>query len=473
MKLSSSKPDMAAGSIGKLLLRLSIPAITAQLVNVLYNIVDRIYIGHIPVVGTDALTGVGVTFPILTLISAFSFFVGSGGAPQAAINMGKGNKDEAERILGNCFTMLVSISIVLTALILALQRPMLMAFGASESTIDYAVDYLTLYTCGTIFIQLVLGLNPFISCQGFASVAMKTTLIGALLNIVLDPVFIFLFGLGVKGAAVATVISQAISCVWVLKFLTGNKSQLKIRKQYLIPNKKIVFSVLALGISPFIMQSTESILFVSFNSSLQTYGQDIAVGSMTILSSLMQFALLPVLGLCQGGQPIISYNYGARNNDRVKKAFYLILISCFTYTTILTAAIFLNSKMFVSLFTDNKELIEFASWAVKIYMAGTFFFGIQIACQQTFIALNEAKLSLFLAIFRKIILLIPLIYMLPALLPESVGMMFIPEGFAALVTHPAKVFSVFFAEPVSDIIAVAATATLFALNFNKILMRER
>jgi len=280
-------------------------------------------------------------------------------------------------------------------------------------------------------------------------------------------------GMGVKGAAVATVLSQLISCIWVLKFLTGSKTQLVIRKEHLRPSKKIVLSVLALGVSPFIMQSTESLLFVCFNASLQSYGQDIAVGAMTILSSLIQFALLPVMGICQGGAPIISFNYGAQNNNRVKKAFKLVFISCFTYTAVLTGAIFLNSKLFVSLFTDNAQLIDFASWAVKIYMGSTFFFGIQIACQQTFIALNEAKLSLFLAIFRKIILLIPLIYILPAVLPESFCMMFVPAEFTLMLSHPAKVFAVFLAEPVSDFAAVATTFTLFALNFNKILNRNK
>lgn len=471
MMNNSKNNEMASGSIPRLLFRLAVPAITAQIINVLYNIVDRIYIGHIPEIGTAALTGVGVTFPILTLISAFSFFVGSGGAPQAAINMGKGNNDKAEKILGSSFSSLVFISIVLTALILLFQKPVLMAFGASENTIKYAVDYLTIYACGTIFIQLVLGLNTFISCQGFASVAMKTTLIGAVLNIILDPILIFGFNMGVQGAAVATVFSQAVSCIWVLKFLTGEKTILRLKKQNLKPDRKIVLSILALGISPFIMQSTESILSVCFNSSLQLYGQDTAVGAMTILTSIMQFALLPMMGLCQGGQPIISFNYGAGNTERVKKTFKLVLICCFAYTASLWLIIFANPRFFVQLFTNNASLTAFASWAIRIYMGTTLFFGIQIACQQTFIALNEAKLSLFLALLRKVILLIPLIYILPSVLPESFCLGFFPQEFLWAMTQPAKVFAVFLAEPVSDFIAVAATATLFALNFNKILNR--
>ena len=465
----SKKTDLGTGSVAGLIVRLSVPAIVAQLINVLYNIVDRIYIGHIPVVGTAALTGVGVTFPILTLISAFSYFVGSGGAPQAAISMGRGDNDYAEKILGNCFASLIFISVILTVFILIFKRNILMAFGASQNTIDYAVSYISIYACGTFFVQLVLGLNTFISCQGFASVAMRTTVIGAVLNLILDPVFIFAFNMGVKGAALATVISQAVSCVWVLKFLTGNKSVLRLRKKYIHFDKKIVLSVTALGVSPFIMQSTESILSVCFNSSLQFYGQDLAVGAMTILSSVMQFALLPIMGICQGGQPIISFNYGAEKTDRVKKAFKIIFACCTGYTCLMWLAVFINPHIFASIFTSDEILISFASWAVKIYMGATLLMGMQISCQQTFVALNQPKISLFLAVLRKIVLLIPMVFILPRILPESFCMNFVPLEFTSLMSEPAKVFAVFLAEPVSDFIAILTTVTVFSLNFNKIL----
>ncbi len=472
MSTKSATRDLGSGKVSSLLFSLAVPAITAQIINVLYNIVDRIYIAHIPVIGTDALTGVGVTFPIITLISAFSYLVGSGGAPQAAIYMGKNKNDHAEKILGSCFSSLIIISILLTAFILIFQKPMLMLFGGSENTIGYAVDYLTIYSIGTIFIQLVLGLNTFISAQGFASIAMKTTVIGAILNIILDPILIFGLNMGVRGAAIATVFSQAVSCVWVLKFLTGEKTILRLRKQNLKPDIKIILGVFSLGVSPFIMQATESVLSICFNASLQNYGQDLAVGAMAILSSIMQFALLPVMGLTQGAQPITSYNYGAGNSSRVKECFKLTLICSFIYTALLWSVVFFKPHLIVSFFSNNQQLVDFASWAIRIYMGTTIFFGIQLACQQTFVALNEAKLSLFLAIFRKIILLIPLIFILPAVIPESFALLFVPEEFAVLLSDPAKVFSVFLAEPVSDFIAVATTATLFALNFNKILARS-
>ncbi len=461
--------NLGQGSVGKLIFRLAVPAIAAQIINLLYNIVDRMYIGHIPEIGKTALTGVGVTFPIIMIISAFSALIGMGGAPQAAIKMGKGDYRSAEKILGTCFGTLIIISVILTAFILIFQRSLLMIFGGSENTIGYAVDYLTIYSIGTIFVQMVLGLNMFITCQGFAGTGMATTVIGAVLNIILDPVFIYLFGMGVRGAALATIISQAVSCIWVLKFLTGNKTTLKIKKEYIIPDKALAFGVISLGVSPFIMQSTESLITVCFNSSLQSFGGDMAVGAMTILSSIMQFAMLPVMGLTQGCQPVISFNFGAKNNDRVIKAYKIVLASCFIFTFLLWLVVMLIPQVLISAFTSDVQFIEVTKWALRIYMGTTLLFGIQTACQQTFIALGQAKISVFLAILRKIILLIPLIIILPRVIPASFAMNFIPEAIAPLFSNPEKVFSVFLAEPIADLGAVICTSIMFKLNFKKIL----
>ena len=439
---------LATEPVGKLLLKLSAPAIAAQIVNLLYNMVDRIYIGHIENIGDLALTGVGVCFPLIMIISAFAALVGMGAAPRASIFMGKGDKATAEKILGNSFTLLLCVSVVLTVIFICFARPILLTFGASENTIGYAMDYMSIYSIGTVFVQLTLGLNAFISAQGFARTSMMTVLIGAVLNIILDPVFIFGLNMGVKGAALATVISQFVSMVWILKFLTGNKTELKIHRENLAPKADIVLPCLALGLSPFIMQSTESLISVCFNSSLLKYGGDIAVGSMTILTSVMTFSILPLQGLCQGAQPIISYNFGAKNADRVKQGFKLTLISCLVFSTAVWALVMLFPQGFIKLFNNNPALVDFASHALRVYMAVNFVFGAQIACQQTFIALGNAKCSLFLALLRKIILLIPLIYILPQFMAN-------------------KTNAVFLAEPVADIIAVSCTVILFAIQFKK------
>ena len=437
-------------NIGKLLFSLAIPSITAQLVNMLYNIVDRIYIGHMTGIGSNALTGVGVTMPIIIVISAFSSFIGMGGAPRAAIKMGEQNDRGAEKILGNCFSSLLLISLTLTIIFLVFGEKLLWVFGASSDTIKYGLEYLNIYVCGTIFVQLTLGLNSFISTQGYAKFSMLTVIIGAVTNIILDPILIFVFNLGVRGAAVATVLSQALSALWVLKFLTGNKTKLKIRKENLKIDKTILMPVLLLGISPFIMQSTEGLLNIAFNFSLQKYGGDIAVGSMTILSSLMQILHLPLVGLTQGAQPITSYNYGAKNNERVKNTFKLLIKSAFTYTIIMWALMMIFTNAFVSVFTNDPELKSYAVWAAHIYMATAFVMAAQNSCQQTFVALGQAKVSMFLALLRKIVLLIPLIFILPNFFEN-------------------KVFAVFLAEPVSDFIAASVTALTFAKQINRIL----
>ncbi len=440
--------ELGTCSVGKLLFKLAVPAITAQIINLLYNLVDRMYIGHIAEVGKLALTGVGVCLPLIMLISAFAALVSMGAAPRASIFLGKGEKDNAEKTLGNSFSLLVIISIILTLIFFFFAEDLLLIFGASENTIEYATSYMKIYSIGTIFVQLTLGLNAFISAQGFAKVSMMTVLIGAIFNIVLDPILIFGFNMGVSGAALATIISQALSMLWILKFLTGKKTTLKIKRKNLSLSKNIVLPSIALGLAPFIMQATESLIAVCFNSSLLKYGGDIAVGAMTILTSVMQFSMLPLNGLTQGGQPILSYNYGAKNPERVKKAFKILLISCVTYSMILWALAMITPKSFVLIFNNDPELLDFTSNALRIYMALSGIFGIQIACQQSFIALGNAKTSLFLALLRKIILLIPLIYIMPIFISD-------------------KTTAVFMAEPVADFIAVSTTAILFYIQFKK------
>ena len=443
MKLKMSQEvDLGKEPVGHLLFILAVPAITSQVVNALYNMVDRMYIGHIPEVGSAALTEVGVCFPIIMIISAFAYLFGMGGAPRASIFMGKKDNDTAEKILGNCTTSLMIIAVLLTVLVLIFQEPLLYLFGASENTIGYAMDYMTIYAIGTIFVQLTLGLNAFISAQGFSKISMLTVVIGAVTNIVLDPIFIFGLNMGVQGAAVATVMSQALSAIWAFWFLSGKNTILKLKRENLKINFHILLPCIALGVAPFAMQATESVLVLCFNSSLLKYGGDLAVGAMTILSSVMQFAMLPLQGLTQGGQPIISYNYGAKQGDRVQKAFKLQTISCFSYSSILWLLIMIFPSLFVAIFTSDPQLTEITIWALRIYMAGVLLMGIQISCQQTFIAFGNSKKSAFLAVFRKILVLIPLIYILP---------MFISD----------QVFAVFLAEPIADTIAVLTTSTMF------------
>ena len=449
-KKEKKEADLGKDPVGKLLFKLSVPAITAQIVNVLYNMVDRMYIGHIEGVGAAALTGVGVCLPIIMAVSAFASLVAAGGATNAAIYMGKKDKDKAERILGNCTAATFISGILLTIVLLVFGEDLLMMFGASANTIGFALDYMRIYAIGTLFVEIALGLNFFISSQGFANVSMISVIIGAVSNIILDPILIFGAGMGVKGAALATIISQGISAVWVLCFLFGKRTQLKIKVKNLVIDWPLFGSCLALGMSPFIMQITESIISVCFNSSLLKYGGDIAVGAMTILSSVMQFSMLPLQGLTQGAQPIVSFNYGAGDLHRVKQAFFLLLKSCIFYSTLLWAIAMFFPQVFVSIFTADPELAEFTRWALRIYMAVSLIFGIQIACQQTFIALGNAKASLFLAVLRKIILLIPLILILPHFFAN-------------------KVMAVYLAEPVADTIAVLSTGTLFFFEFRKLL----
>lgn len=445
---------LAVMPVGKLLLSLALPAIAAQIINLLYNMVDRIYIGHIPGTGSLALTGLGVALPVIILVAAFAALIGFGGAPRASISMGRGEYDKAEEIMGNCVFTIVCLAIVLSVVSYIFAEPVLYAFGASDDTIVYALPYLRIYVCGSIFVLITTGLNAFITSQGFAAIGMKTVMIGAGMNIVLDPIFIFGFQMGVRGAALATVLSQAVSAVWVLKFLGGHKTKLRIQRKYLRFRLEIMGPVLALGISPFIMQATESILSVCFNTSLQKYGGDIAVGAMTILTGVMQFSMMPLQGLSQGMQPIVSFNYGAKNMDRVRSAFLITLRVCLCYSFLIWLPAMLTPGALARIFSSDEITVEYTARAMRVYMAASAVFGAQIACQQTFVALGKAVHSLFLAVLRKIILLIPMIYILPNFFED-------------------KVFAVFLAEPVSDALAVSTTVTLFFCTAWKLMQDKR
>ncbi len=442
---------LATEPIGKLLAKLAIPTVAAQLINMLYNIVDRIYIGHIPGSGSLALTGIGVCLPLILTISAFAALISMGGAPRTSIFMGKNENDKAEKILGNCFSAQILVSLVLTVILLVFNKDILLAFGASENTIDYANSYMNIYAVGTIFVQLTLGMNAFITAQGFSKVSMISVVIGAVTNIILDPIFIFVFDMGVQGAALATIISQALSCAWALMFLFGKNSVLKIKLKNLKISSKVLGPCIALGLAPFIMQISESIISVCFNSSLLKYGGDLAVGSMTILTSIMQFTMMPLQGIGQGAQPIISYNYGARKADRVKKAFFTLLKANMLYAFILWSLSMFTPKLLVSLFTTESELIAFSVKTLRIYMAVSCIFGLQISCQLTFTALGFAKESIAVASMRKFVLLIPLIYIMPQILTHN------------------QTIAVFIAEPIADLLSVIFAVSLFTVKFKKAL----
>ena len=452
MSKKSTTQDMGSGSVPKLMLNLAIPAVVAQLINMLYNIVDRIYIGHIPEAGASALTGVGLFLPILMMINAFAMLAGSGGAPRAAIAMGKNDREGAQKILGNCFSVLMIFAVILTIGFYIFAPQLLRLFGASDVTLPYALSYARIYILGTVFVMIVMGMNPFITTQGFAKFSMITTVMGAVCNIVLDPVLIFVLKMGVQGAAVATVISQAVSAVWVLFFLRGPKTMLRLTAPNMKLVPQVIFPCLALGISTFVMLSTESILNISFNSSLSRFGGDVAVGAMTIISSCSQLVTLPLQGICQGGQPIMSYNFGAGNKTRVKQAFRCQFLACTGYATVMWLLLLFIPQVFSGIFSSDSSLVDYTVWAMRIYMAGIFSTGIQISCQQTFMALGQARISLLMACLRKLVLLIPLIFILPHIFTDPV-------------------FGVFVAEPVSDIIAASVTGTMLFTRLNGILER--
>jgi putative MATE family efflux protein len=445
---NTPQKDMGTGSVKRHMVSLAVPALVGQVINLLYNIVDRIYIGHIPEVGGTALTGVGLFTPILMLITAFAMLAGAGGAPRAAIAMGKGDKETAEKIVGNCFTVLMILAVILTAGFWFAAPVLLRFFGGSDATLPYALTYSRIYILGTVFVLIVMGMNVFITTQGFAKFSMLTTVIGAVINIVLDPIFIFVLDMGVAGAALATVISQAVSALWILRFLTGKKTILKLKKENLPLRRPVILPCLGLGISSFVMLSTESVLSISFTSSLQRFGGDLAVGAMTVLTSINQLVTMPLMGICQGGQPLISYNYGARKPERVREAFYCQFGVCVAYTVVFWLALMVFPNVFAGIFTSDQALVSYTAWAIRIFLCGIFSVGFQISCQQAFMALGQAKVSLLLACLRKLVLLIPLIFILPLFFEN-------------------KVLAVFVAEPVSDILAAAVTTFTFFRFFRK------
>lgn len=434
--------QLASAPVTPLLLRLAIPTILAQLVNLLYNIVDRIYIGHMPVVGDIALTGVGLCFPVIYLLSAFAALLGQGGAPRAAIAMGRGDNDEAERILGTCFTSLIVTALLLTAAFQLWGEELLWLFGASEDTIGYALPYMRVYAAGSLFVMLALGMNLFITTQGYTTFSMITVVIGAVLNIVLDPVFIYAFDMGVAGAAWATILSQAVSAAFAVAFFFGKRTKLRLKKAYLLPKPRILGPVLALGFAPFVMQATEALVNVAFNSSLQAYGGDIPVGCMTVSSTIMQMFWLPSQGIGQGAQPIISYNFGAGNMARVRKAFMTMLVVSIIFIGAGWLAVMLFPGFFIRIFNDSPALVEMGSWTLRVYLAAFFLMALQMSIQQVFVSVGRAKSAVVVASVRKLVLLVPLIYILPRFFED-------------------KVFAVFLAEPASDFFSVLTATILF------------
>lgn len=445
--MAQSEEKLGTEKIGKLILSMGIPTLIAQVINLLYNIVDRMYIGHL--VGPEALTGVGLTLPVIMLISAFSAFVGAGGAPLAAIAMGQGDKKRAETILSNAVTMLVAFTVILMAVFFLIEKPFLYLIGASDVTYPYAGAYLRIYLLGTLFVQLVIGLNPFITAQGQSRTAMLSVLIGAVLNIALDPVFIFVFHMGVRGAALATIISQFASALWTMRFLLSGKTSLRIQAKYLKPQWRVIGSVAALGVSPFIMQSTESLISVVLSSGLQKYGGDIYVGSLTILQSVMQLINTPISGFTQGVQPILSYNYGAGNIERVRDTYKRIIIITTTASFVITLSAMLFPGMFARIFTDDLRLTAVVKKVMPIFVAGMLIFGVQMGCQTTFMGLGQAKISLFMALLRKVFLLVPFAIIFP------------------MVTQ--NVLSIYFAECSADAIAAIICGIVFLCNIRKIL----
>ena len=453
--MNNDKEMLGREPVGKLLVKLAIPTVVAQLINMLYNIVDRVYIGHMPGGNSDlALTGVGVCLPLIMIVAAFACFVMAGSAPKASIFMGRKDLDSAEKIVGGSFTIQIIISLTLTAILLIFNRPLLMLFGASENTIEYGVKYMNIYAIGTLFVELTLGMNAFITAQGFTKTSMLSVLIGAIINIALDPIFIFALNMGVEGAALATVLSQLCSTIWVLWFLFFSKRTiLRLKPKNFFVSPKLMLPCMALGLSTFVMQSSESIIIVCFNSSLQKYGGDVAVGAMTIISSLMQFAMLPLQGITQGAQPISSYNYGAKNAKRVKECFRLLLIVCLCYSTILWITVMAAPSIYAHMFTSKPELIEYSIKPLRVYFAVMLIFGAQTACQMTFVSIGYALTSIIVAVVRKFVLLLPLIYIMPLIMSNNPTM------------------GVYAAEPIADIIAVTFTVITFSIVFKRALKR--
>lgn len=430
-----------------LVFRMALPAVIAQIVNLLYNIVDRVYIGHIPGIGTQALAGIGVAGSLIILISAFSAIVAGGGAPLAAIALGQGNRSHAGKILGNGFVLLLLFTLLTSALSYLFMEPVLLFTGASNQTLGYATDYLSIYLIGTLFVEVSVGLNTFINTQGRPGIAMLSIVIGALLNILLDPLFIFVFGWGVKGAALATIISQACSAAWVLVFLTSGRASLRLESRYMKLDRKVVGAILALGASPFIMASTESLVGFVLNGSLKTFG-DIYVSALTIMQSAMLFVSVPLSGFALGFVPIVSYNYGHGNRERVKECFKIVMTFMFLFNFILILLMILFPFVIASAFTSDEKLIETVVRVMPVFLAGMTIFGLQRACQNMFVALGQAKVSIFIALLRKVILLVPLALILP---------------------HLMGVVGVYAAEGISDATAAICCTAIFAVQFPKIM----
>ncbi len=455
---------LAVRPLGRLMLELAIPAIIAQLVSILYNMVDRIFIGRIEN-GTTAMAALSVSLPVITLITAVTRLIGIGGAPLCAIKMGQKNQKAAEEILGTSFVALITAGVAITAVVLAFHRPLLLLFGADDSTMAMAAEYITLYSLGTVFVMIALGMNSYIITQGFAGIGMCTVMIGAVLNIFLDALFINGFGMGVRGAAIATVIGQGVSAVWALQFLFSKKSILKIRKKNLRIRMRVLLPIMALGISPFTMSATEGLVQISFNNQLLKHGGTMAVSTIAILFSLWQFVTLPVQGICQGAQPILSYNYGAGNYKRVRDSFKMNVVLCLGYTILISALFMLFPVGFARIFTGDENLLRLCAWALPLYVIGGATFGAQICCQQSFMALGQAKISLILACLRKIILLVPLIYIMPALFGDLTAGL--GSAVADLVYRPGHVSMIFLAESVSDVLAALCTSIVFARFYKK------
>lgn len=457
---------LAKENIGRLLISLAIPSIIAQVVNILYNMVDRVFIGRMAD-GNLAMSAISVALPVVTFITAVTNLLGIGGAPLAAIRLGEGNREKANQIMTTSFVSLIASGLLMTVLVTAFSKPLLTMFGADSSNLQYASDYIVIYALGTVFVQLAFGMNPYINTQGYAKFGMLTVLIGAVLNIALDPLFIFTFNMGVKGAALATILAQAVSALWAMSFIFGKKSILRIEKKYLVPDLRVLGSICALGISPFIMNSTESLLQIAFNNQMAKFGGTVAVGALSIMLSLYHMINFPLQGLCNGAQPIISFNYGAGNMDRVKKTFRLLFVCCISVSVLGCGSIMLFSGFFASIFSVDPEMIKMVSWGIRVYLLGGTVFGAQIACQQSFVALGQAGRSLLMALYRKIFLLIPLIYILPAVIGESGFALHFAAPVAELVKDGGRVFSVLFAEAISDALAAITTTALFFSFYRK------
>ena len=432
--------ELATKKVGSLLFSLAIPAIIAMLVSMLYNMVDRIYIGNMPG-GTIGMAGLAVAVPIITLIQAFTQLFGTGGAPLAAIKLGEKKQDEAEKIMTASFSSLIVSGILLTVVIELFREPILLLFGADSASLGPAVEYITIYALGTVFVQIAQGMNPYI-------------------NIVLDPIFIFGMGMGIKGAALATILSQGVSAVWVLYFLL-RKSPMKLQIRYLVPKASTLGAIMMLGVSPFVMSSTEGLLQISFNNQMSAYGGSMAVGSMAVLLSLYQMVLLPLSGITQGAQPIFSYNYGAKDYGRVRETFRLTFVVCLVYSFVTAGVIMLFSPAFSRIFSNDADTIRYSAWAIRIYLFGGMVFGAQIACQQSFMALGQAKRSLCMALLRKVILLIPLLYILPSVLGDSSLAQSMAASVLDLTKDGARTFCVLLAEPIADILAATVTTLTF------------